>query len=280
MRKLLMGLILGIFIFGILGLGFAIAENNETGNQTNANQTNTCSPACDSDEICLNSTCVDNDSDDNETDDEDDEEDDNETEDDEDGRVTINKTRISRENLTFSPWQKRNESECLEGCSCHGAVMSCETETGRIITIQAGRSGNIIVITIDGTEVETELEVEAENEEEDGVQERNKTKLKVKLENGSKKEIKIMPDAASERALERLRLKVCNSENNCAIELKEVGSGKNKQLAYELQAERHMKVLAVFKAKALVKAQIDTETGEIIVVKKPWWAFLATEPEE
>jgi len=29
-----------------------------------------------------------------------------------------------------------------------------------------------------------------------------------------------------------------------------------------------------------VSAQIDAETGEIIRVKKPWWAFLASEPEE
>jgi len=189
----------------------------------------------------------------------------------------ISKTRV-RGNVTFTPWQKRNESECLEGCSCQGAVMSCETENGRVITIQAGKSGNIIVITIDGTEVETELEIETENDSQ--VQERNRTRIKAKLKDGIKKEIKVMPDAASEKALERLRLKVCSSDNNCTIQLKEVGIGTNKQLAYELQAERHMKLLAIFKAKALVKAQIDAETGEIITVKKPWWAFLATEPEE
>lgn len=191
--------------------------------------------------------------------------------------VTVNKTRINRENLTFIPWQKRNESECLEGCSCQGAVMSCETETGKIMTIQAGRSGNIIIITINKIQVETELEVEAENEEEDGLQERNRTRLKARLKDGTKKEIKIMPDTASERALERLRLRNCVAEEGCTIELKEVG---NNRLAYELQAERHMKVLALFTAKAQVKAQVDAETGEIIIVKKPWWAFLATEPEE
>jgi len=29
-----------------------------------------------------------------------------------------------------------------------------------------------------------------------------------------------------------------------------------------------------------VEAQVDAETGEIIRVKKPWWAFLASEPAE
>jgi len=33
--------------------------------------------------------------------------------------------------------------------------------------------------------------------------------------------IKIMPDVASEAALSRLRLRVCNETNNCTIELKD-----------------------------------------------------------
>lgn len=161
-----------------------------------------------------------------------------------------------------------------------GAVMSCETETGKIMTIQAGRSGNIIVITINKVQVETELEIEAENEQGDSMQERNKTRLRARLEDGTKKEIKTMPDTASKIALQKLRLKNCNLENNCIIQLKEVGSDKDKQLAYELQAERHSRILAMFRAKMQVKAQISAENGEVIRIGKPWWAFLATEPEE
>lgn len=195
---------------------------------------------------------------------------------------TQNKTE--KANLTFVPWQKRNESECLEGCKCVGAVMSCPTADGKIMTIQAGRSGNIITITIvkNGNEsADTELEIETENETElEGNQTRNRTRLRAKLSDGSKKEVKIMPDTASERALERLRLKVCNESNNCTIVLKEVPVGSNKTVAYELQVQRHMRILALFRAKAQVKAQVSAENGEIIGVKKPWWAFLATEPEE
>jgi hypothetical protein len=29
-----------------------------------------------------------------------------------------------------------------------------------------------------------------------------------------------------------------------------------------------------------VQAQVDAETGELLKVKKPWWAFLASEPQE
>ena len=29
-----------------------------------------------------------------------------------------------------------------------------------------------------------------------------------------------------------------------------------------------------------VEAQVDAESGEVIQTKKPWWAFLASEPVE
>ena len=103
-----------------------------------------------------------------------------------------------------------------------------------------------------------------------------KTKLKVMLKNGRDAEIKIMPDRASEKALQRLRMRVCSEENNCVIELKEVGD----KLTYEMQAERHSKLFGLFEKKMQVKAQIDAESEELVRVKKPWWAFLASEPEE
>lgn len=183
------------------------------------------------------------------------------------------KERIqNRTNITFLPWQKRNESECLQGCKCVGAVMSCITETGKTMTVTAGSSGNVIIIIIEKTNVTTELEIEQESVQ-------NKTRIKAKVSRGYI-EIKIMPDTASERALEKLKLKVCSIENNCTIVLKEVSQREGTQLAYELQAERHGRILGLFRTKMQVKAQIDAENGEIIMVKKPWWAFLASEAEE
>ena len=108
----------------------------------------------------------------------------------------------------------------------------------------------------------------------------NKTRLKARLQNGAEREIKVMPDVASERALERLRLKVCLAEEGCSIELKEVGQENASRLAYELQAERHAKLLGLFQTKMQTRVQVDAENGEIIRVGKPWWAFLAYEPEE
>ncbi|MFH1711563.1 MAG: hypothetical protein ABH840_04585 [Nanoarchaeota archaeon] len=112
----------------------------------------------------------------------------------------------------------------------------------------------------------------------ESVDENNNTILIVQKGNQAR-EIKIMPDTASERALERLRIKVCNESNNCTIELKEVPVGKVERLVYEIQIQRHYKLLGLFRAKAQNKVQVDAENGEIIQTKKPWWAFLAKEQQ-
>jgi hypothetical protein len=259
MKKMILILFLGIFLVSCVG--FVIATNNGTGNAScHSNNLNLCSneTACNNvNGFWYNGVC-------NE-----------EEQDEENGTVQVSQSKYREaKRISFYPWQKRNDSECLEGCKCVGAVVSCITETGKTMTIEAGRSGNVITITIDKNRANTSLELEQEQTEQ------NKTKLRVKLSNGRNAEVKIMPDVASERALERLRLKVCSEANNCSIELKEVGQGNQTRAAYEIQAERHAKLLAMFRLKMQVKTQIDAETGEVISVKKPWWAFLATEPEE
>jgi len=109
----------------------------------------------------------------------------------------------------------------------------------------------------------------------------NKTRLKAMLSNGRNAEVKIMPNVASERALERLRLKRCNNtEVNCSIELKEVGQGNQTKLAYEVRARKTFKILGFIKNREEVSLQLDAETGEEIQKRGPWWAFLASESEE
>lgn len=144
--------------------------------------------------------------------------------------------------------------------------------TGNKIQIQE-KINNRIQLRVKNISAHTGLEITQE-------QIQNRTRLKTKLSNGINAEIKIMPDTASETALNRLRLKVCSEENNCSIELKEVGKGEKIQLAYELRARKQAKIFGLFKARMTVRAEIGAENGEIIRIRKPWWAFLATEPEE
>ena len=106
------------------------------------------------------------------------------------------------------------------------------------------------------------------------------SELRVSLSNGRNAELKVMPDTASNVALERLRLRVCTPERNCTMELKEVGQGNGTRLAYQMKAERSSRVFGLFRARMNVESEVDAETGELISVKKPWWAFLAREAEE
>jgi hypothetical protein len=146
------------------------------------------------------------------------------------------------------------------------------SQDGKQIQIQA-EGNNGVRLRVQNAEAHTSFEITYS-------QENGKTRMNVQLSNGRNAEIKVMPDIASERALQRLRLKNCNESNNCSIELKQVGQGEQARLAYEVQAERHSRILGLFAAKMQVRAQVDAETGETIGVGKPWWAFLATEPEE
>ncbi|MFC1741465.1 hypothetical protein ACFL3V_02935 [Nanoarchaeota archaeon] len=145
------------------------------------------------------------------------------------------------------------------------------SENGNALSIK-DQSNNRMQLKVGNAAAETSMEMTQEQVQE-------KTRLKVKLSNGKNAEIKVMPDTASEKARERLRLRVCSAENGCSIELKEVSSGNEVRAAYEVQAQKESKLLGLFKKKMQVQAQVDAENGEIIRTKKPWWAFLASEPE-
>ena len=92
-------------------------------------------------------------------------------------------------------------------------------------------------------------------------------------------ELKIMPDTASETAIQALKLNICTEENNCQIELKEVGQGEQIQAAYEIKAQKQVKILGIFQTQMQVQTQVNAENGELIKTEKPWWAFLVTESE-
>ena len=147
-------------------------------------------------------------------------------------------------------------------------------EDGQQMKVQQ-QSNNRIRLEVGGVGADCDLDLDLTQK-----QVQNKTVLETKLSNGKNAEIKIMPNTASETALQRLRIKNCVEEDGCSIELKEVGQGEQTKLAYEMKTQRQSKILGLFNARMQVQAQVDAETGEIISVKKPWWAFLASEPAE
>lgn len=130
-------------------------------------------------------------------------------------------------------------------------------------------SAGLRELRVEGVSAKTKLNITAEEKD-------NQTKFKAHLSNGQESDIKIMPDRASETAIARLKLKVCSEENNCTIELKEVGSDNELKAAYNVKAEKQVKVIGLFKAKMNIEANVDAETGEIISTKVPWWASIST----
>lgn len=101
----------------------------------------------------------------------------------------------------------------------------------------------------------------------------NGESLRVTMSNGRFATIKIMPETASAVAIAHMEAHC--EQNNCTVELKEVGRGNNTRVAYEVEAEKNARVLGIFKGKMKVRAYVDAETGEVISVNRPWWAFLA-----
>lgn len=147
-----------------------------------------------------------------------------------------------------------------------------ENSEGKQMQIQ--ESGNDrIELKVGDSKASSGLKINSETVE-------GKTVLRTQLSNGMNAEIKVMPDSASETALERLRLKTCSEEAGCSIELKEVGEGENAKLAYEVKTQRTSRIFGMFEKTMNVEAQVDAENGEVIQSKKPWWAILASEPVE
>jgi len=176
--------------------------------------------------------------------------------------------------LAFAQGQGAQEGSPVPGEGIGAKIMAGNYvgEGGQQIQIEQ-QTQNKIQLKVNGISADCSLNLTQK-------QIQNKTRLETELSSGRNAEVKVMPDTASETALQRLRLKVCSVENNCNIELKEVGSGEQAKLAYELKTQRQSKFLGMFQIKMQVEAQVNAENGEIIRVKKPWWAFLASEPEE
>ena len=61
--------------------------------------------------------------------------------------------------------------------------------------------------------------------------------------------------------------------SNCSSELLEDGS-------YETDVERTYRILGIFPRKKIIIAKVDSETGEIVSIRKPWWGFLAFKSKE
>lgn len=146
---------------------------------------------------------------------------------------------------------------CPPNCSCSGSTTKCGFENGsRIMTIYAGKSGNIIVQVKD-INASTNVTLYKADGKVYGVFENNKTH-----------EI-ILPDEVKDR----IRNKTKAHLENESITLDENGK-------YQIQAKKQAKLLWMFNVKEKSQFTVDAETGEITKSKNSWWGFLAKDVEE
>jgi hypothetical protein len=85
----------------------------------------------------------------------------------------------------------------------------------------------------------------------------------------NKKEIKIMPDTASEKAIEKL------GDLGFKIELKDVSKEGVKEPTYEAVGTKEAKLFWLFNVKMKVSTNINAQTGEVSNLDYPWWSFFA-----
>ncbi len=183
------------------------------------------------------------------------------------------KTRESDRDTTGGSAPTPTAGTCPQECTCTENAISCtlgeespsadaansetgagsgQTEKGRsIVEITRNKEQQTMSINVGETKALTTAEVI--------IKER---KLYVKS-GATEKQVKIMPNTASEIAVERL------GNLGFTIELKETGN-------YELKAEKQARLLFIFPLTAQVSANINAENGKINSINKPWWSFLAS----
>ena len=126
------------------------------------------------------------------------------------------------------------------------------------------------------TEDDIEVEVEDDLEVEDAV-EGNETVFKARLSNGNSANIDVLPERVRELVRERLRL---HNDSNISLKLRERIHNNIPRVVYNVETNENGKFLGIFKIAMRANGEVDAETGEVLEVNRPWWAFLVSVPEE
>ncbi len=151
-----------------------------------------------------------------------------------------------------------SQSECPNRCTCVGSVTRCQLEDEtREMTIRAGKSGNTIV-QVKGVNASTNVTLYKSDD-----------KIYGRFRNNETREIKILPDQVKEKIRERIQTRL----ENQTMKLDEEG-------IYQIQARKRARLFGFISVQAIVQAEVDSETGEVLRIRRPWWNFLAKDIEE
>lgn len=143
--------------------------------------------------------------------------------------------------------------DCPEECVCSGSTIKCTFENGtRVMTIYAGKSGNVIV-QIKDLNMSTNVTL-YKNEE---------GKVYGTFKGNKTHEIKL-PDDVKEKLENKTKIKYYNE----SINLTEDGY-------YIVEMNKKSRLFFIFPVREHTEAEFNAETGETVKIRNPWWGFLA-----
>ena len=144
--------------------------------------------------------------------------------------------------------------------------------TKKVIEIEMERDEDGISkkIQIEGDDIAIDSDLEI-----DDLFEGNESELGAVLSDGNRTRIKILPERA--RIIARERLKNANISN---VTLEEIRDRNVPRVVYKIESNQNGRFIGIFKLKLKAETQIDPETGEVLDVNTPWWAFLVSVPKE
>jgi hypothetical protein len=149
-------------------------------------------------------------------------------------------------------------NECPKECTCSGSTVKCTFENGtRIMTVYAGKSGNIIV-QIKDANVSTSVTLYKEDGKMYGTFKGNKTH-----------EI-MFPDEVLGELQNRTRTRLYNASS---MNLTDEGY-------YQIEGKKKSRLFWIISVKERMKAEVNAETGETVKIRNPWWGFLAKDIKE
>ena len=147
--------------------------------------------------------------------------------------------------------------ECPVNCTCSGSEIKCRLPNGgREMTVVAGKSGNIVV-QVKGVNASTAVTLYKDGDKVYGVFKNNETRV-----------VRALPDQVRDRIRERLAQQLEDEE----IKLNEDGN-------YEYTARERVRLFGFIPAKLRVRAEVNSENGEVMKVRNSWWGFLARRQE-
>ena len=151
-------------------------------------------------------------------------------------------------------FEDRTGTSCTEGCTCRGVVMVCETEDGVEMTVFA-RSGNVIV-QVRGINMTTNVTLYKVN------------KTVVGNFSGGERQI-VLPDKVKEKIEEREKSKI--EEQNIILDENGI---------YHVEGKKQSRLFFLVPVREKVDADVDSEDGQVIDIRNPWWGFLARDRKE